>query len=91
MASPHAAGVAALIVVAARQAGQGKRRPDASPDKVESFLKKTVDQDPVPGGQPSTEYPNEGRDPAFTAFCEGNTNKNGFYGRGIVSAISAVS
>ena len=43
---------------------------------------------PVP---PLVDYTPVGRPAEFNALCVGNTNKNGFYGRGIVSALGAVS
>ena len=36
-------------------------------------------------------YVNEGRGPEFDATCEGKPRKNGFYGRGMVNALNAVT
>ena len=40
---------------------------------------------------PLVDYTIVGRTPDFNALCVGDTNKNGFYGRGIVNALGAVS
>jgi lantibiotic leader peptide-processing serine protease len=90
MASPHAAGVAALVVSAHGKRDKANGGLTLDPDKVESFMKRTATKTACPAVNP-TEYLNEGRDASFTAFCAGDTNKNGFYGRGIVNALGAVS
>jgi subtilisin family serine protease len=90
MASPHAAGVAALVVSAHGKKDRANGGLTLDPDKVESFMKRTATKTACPAVNP-TEYLNEGRDASFTAFCAGDINKNGFYGRGIVNALGAVS
>jgi len=89
MASPHATGVAALIVSA-----HGKR--DAvhggltmSPGAVERVLTRTAKQTPCPF-PPIVTYPDRAPDLTYTATCEGTLARNGFYGRGIVNALTAV-
>jgi subtilisin family serine protease len=87
MASPHATGVAALIVSA-----HGKRDPvhgglTMSPGAVERVLTRTARQTPCPF-PPIATYPD--RDPTWNAACEGTLARNGFYGRGIVNALTAV-
>ena len=90
MASPHAVGVAALIV-----SRFGKHDPShpgvrLEPWKVESLLLRSAAEHacPVP---PLFTYTNEGRPAEFNALCEGDLNFNGFYGYGIVDAFAAVT
>ena len=89
MASPHAAGVAALVVSAhgTRDAAHGGLTLD--PGTVEKVMRKTAIDTPCPT-PPLVDYLDEGRDPSFTALCEGPAWKNGFYGHGIVNALGAV-
>jgi subtilisin family serine protease len=90
MASPHAAGVAALVVSAHGRKDRANGGLTLNPDKVEDIMRATATKTPCPV-PPLVDYLNEGRDASFTALCQGTTNKNGFYGRGIVSAVGAVS
>jgi subtilisin family serine protease len=91
MASPHAAGVAALIV-----SRFGHRDPDhrgtltLDPDRVESVLLRTAAEHACPN-PPLQSYANEGRPPAYDALCTGTPRFNGFYGFGIVDAYAAVT
>ncbi|RLP92804.1 S8 family serine peptidase [Micromonospora sp. CV4] len=88
MASPHAAGVAALIV---SRYGKAERRGGfgMSPDLVEQHLYRTAAEHACP--QPRLQqYRNEGRDETYDAYCAGGVNFNGFYGYGIVDAYAAV-
>jgi subtilisin family serine protease len=87
MASPHAVGVAALIV-----AQYGRRDPvnggvRADPDLVEQVLKRTATDTPCPAQNP---FVYAGFPEAYTALCEGTPTNNGFYGEGIVDALAAV-
>jgi lantibiotic leader peptide-processing serine protease len=88
MASPHAVGVAALIVA---QYGHRDWRHGGltlRPDRVERILKRTATDTACP--VPATfVYP--GRPPEETATCEGKPQFNGFYGDGIVDALAVVS
>ncbi|SDY10319.1 Subtilase family protein [Micromonospora pattaloongensis] len=90
MASPHAAGVAALIV--SRFGGPDFRRGGLtmSPDLVEHQLLRTAAERACPEPRLQT-YTNEGRSAEFNAYCEGDENFNGFYGYGIVDAYAAVT
>jgi subtilisin family serine protease len=88
MASPHAAGVAALIVSA-----HGKRDPQhggltLGPGAVQRILTNTAKQTPCPS-PPNFAYPDD-RDPSFDGVCEGTLARNGIYGRGVVNALTAV-
>jgi subtilisin family serine protease len=93
MASPHAAGVAALIV---SEYGRRDRRAGGvklNPRITERILRRTATDTPCPeprlydygviSGDPAT-------DDAFDAYCEGPPSDNGFYGDGIVNAAAAV-
>jgi subtilisin family serine protease len=87
MASPHAAGVAALIV-----AKHGQHNPSGitmDPDAVEDVLTETARDHPCPEPRLHS-YADKGRGPAFNALCEGDAEFNGFYGHGIVDALAAV-
>ncbi len=88
MASPHAAGVAALVVAA-----HGHRDKDGgltlNPDATERILEATAEDTPCPT-PPLQTYTSEGRDASFNALCEGTIERNGFYGFGVVDALAAV-
>lgn len=88
MASPHAAGVAALIVSEYGRGGRGGITMD--PDVVQRVIEGTAAQIacPVPA---TVDYLDEGRDDLFTATCEGSPSFNGFYGHGAVDAWAAVT
>jgi lantibiotic leader peptide-processing serine protease len=77
MASPHAAGVAALAISA-----HGKMPPGA----VQALINRTADPMPCP---PNPFDP--GGTGAWLATCVGGNGYNGFYGHGQVNALSAVS
>jgi subtilase family serine protease len=88
MASPHAAGVAALIV--SRYGSADGSGASMSPGQVEAFLEGTSDAQACPTTLPA------GYD-AFVSFnngapqvCEGGPTYNGWYGRGQVDALNAV-
>jgi subtilisin family serine protease len=83
MAAPHAVGVAALAI-----AQYGRRDPrngglTLDPARVEQLLLGTAVDTPCPAQNPFV-YPN--LPAAYTAFCEGTPQRNGFYGEGVVSA-----
>jgi subtilisin family serine protease len=88
MASPHAAGVAALIVSAYGRYSGGE--VTMNPDDVQRVLERTAFQHPCPSPR-TVDYTNEGRDESFTATCEGDRAFNGFYGHGSVDAWAAVT
>jgi subtilisin family serine protease len=77
MASPHAAGVAALIM------SQFGKMP---PGTVGAMLGQTADPLPCP-----TNPFNPGPPYAFEAICVGGAGNNGFFGQGEVNALSAVN
>ncbi|MDI3423420.1 S8 family peptidase [Streptomyces luteolus] len=76
MASPHAAGVAALLK---------STHPKAGPAQLQRLLKVQADNP----GCPTEPYDPDG-DGTVDAECEGGKNLNGFYGFGIVDALDAV-
>jgi lantibiotic leader peptide-processing serine protease len=88
MASPHAAGVAALVVSANGHRDKGDRGLTLNPDATERILKATAEDSPCPT-PPLQTYTSEGRDPSFNALCAGTLERNGFYGFGIVDALAA--
>ncbi len=88
MASPHVAGVAALIIDAL-----GSRRGGGvslNPDTVRSVLLRSATDHACPVGGVEI-YTDEGRPPEFNAACNGTTANNGLYGEGILNATAAVS
>ena len=88
MASPHATGVAALIVSQYGKKSHGDF--GMNPDKVGRILMDTAQARACPN-PPLQTYTNEGRPAEFNALCEGTRNFNGFYGHGIVDAYAAVT
>jgi len=87
MASPHAVGVAALIVSEFGHKHHGSFGLD--PRDTRRILQRTATETPCPEPRLHS-YADKLRDPSFDALCEGTTNHNGFYGHGIVDALSAV-
>ena len=89
MATPNAAGVAALII---SQFGDfspnNQNKPHMSPTQVESILQITANNQPCPEPKTVTQGPGF----VFqTATCQGNTGYNNFFGKGIVDALKAVT
>jgi subtilisin family serine protease len=99
MASPHAAGVAALIV--SKYGGlnnpkNGKMRPGA----VAAKLKQTADPQPCPTSLPlqgapgssraNTPYSNTRRPSGDLQECQGGEGYNSWYGNGQINALRAV-
>jgi subtilisin family serine protease len=89
MASPHAAGVAALAV-----SRYGHRDPfrggrTLAPDLTARIVARAATATPCPN-PPLQSYADEGRDPSFDTLCEGTTRFNGFYGSGIIDAARVV-
>lgn len=89
MASPHAAGVAALAIQRhGDRTGGGGRSLD--PATVREILEDSATNHACPPGGVE-DYTDEGRDPSWNATCVGTLDENGFYGEGIVSATGAVA
>ncbi|MEU6039781.1 S8 family serine peptidase [Actinomadura sp. NPDC047616] len=97
MASPHAAGVAALIVSKYGKRDRAHGGLTMAPDAVRSVLTGTATKTACPAGgsYTYTRYVKQA-DGSFqkvvaTHTCEGTKSRNGFYGYGIVDAQSAVT
>jgi subtilisin family serine protease len=88
MASPHAAGVAALIVSRYGHLDRPGRGFTLSPRRTERILKATAEDTPCPS-PPGLVYPDPDLE-GLTNTCEGTLERNGFYGFGVVDAMSAV-
>jgi subtilisin family serine protease len=88
MATPHATGVAALIISQYGKKSHGDFGMD--PDKVQRVLEGTAAKIACPVPR-TVDYLKEGRDATFTATCEGDPSFNGFYGHGAVDAFAAVT
>jgi subtilisin family serine protease len=91
MASPHAAGVAALIV-----SEYGERRGGGitlHPLFTQAYLEASATDTACMSNQPdgTFSYAHVNRPPSFTSFCEGTPEFNGWYGHGIVDALGAVT
>jgi subtilisin family serine protease len=87
MASPHVAGVAALVVEEkGHKAGHGYA---LHPAAVARVLAKSAEDHACPAGGVEI-YTDEGRPEEWNAVCEGTTEYNGLYGEGIVDAEEAV-
>ena len=89
MASPHAAGVAALIVSKHGTADAAHGGLTLSPATVESILEDTATAHACPSPR-LVDYTIVGRPASWNAFCGGGTGLNDFYGHGIVNALAAV-
>jgi subtilisin family serine protease len=89
MASPHAAGVAALIVSRYGTTDTTRGGLTMAPASVESLLADTASKHACPSPR-LVDYTIVGRPPSFNAFCGGGTGFNDFYGHGIVNALAAV-
>jgi subtilisin family serine protease len=81
MASPHVAGVAALIV---SQYGR------MSPSRVTAILDSTADAQPCPSRLPAGYDTFLGLDDLKVQVCEGTPTSNSWYGHGQANALSAI-
>jgi subtilisin family serine protease len=83
MASPHATGVAALIISKYGHMASGK---------VKGYLNQTADPQPCPASLPTGyESVGVGVDSGIFYPCVGGTGHNSWYGSGQVNALTAVS
>ena len=90
MASPHATGVAALIV-----SQYGHRSGTAislHPTFTQAYLEASATDTPCMSNRPdgTFSYAHVNRPPSYTSYCEGTPVFNGWYGHGIVDALRAV-
>lgn len=87
MASPHAVGVAALIV---SEFGEGAGEAlTLDPEQTEGIMRSTAVNRACPEPRLFS-YAASGLGPEFDAFCAGGPGFNGFYGDGVVNALRAV-
>ncbi len=89
MASPHAAGVAALAVGAHGHRDRRGHRDSGltlNPWRTEQVLTRTATETACPA--PVYDYPD--LPDSFTSNCDGTKRFNGWYGHGIVDALGAV-
>ena len=97
MASPRAAGVAALIVSRYGKPDRHRGGLTLSPDTVERILKTTATDTACPKGGTYTytrrvpQADGSVNTVVTTHTCEGGKSRNGFYGEGIVDAVAAVN
>jgi subtilisin family serine protease len=90
MASPHAAGVAALAISAhGHKDATSARGYTWAPDSVAALMATTATDHACPAGGVQS-YTQVGRSAEFTATCVGTPDYNGFYGAGIVNALGVV-
>jgi subtilisin family serine protease len=91
MASPHAVGVAALIVSQRGSSQDGGFGLD--PEVTETVLRSTATPHacPEPRAFTYTRHLPTGETVTATHVCEGPVENNGFYGNGIVNALRAVT
>jgi subtilisin family serine protease len=84
MASPHAAGVAALIV---------SMYGHMQPGKVKAYIDQTADPQPCPVFLPPTyaDFFGVGIDSGLFFPCQGGTGHNSWYGNGQVDALNAIT
>jgi subtilisin family serine protease len=89
MASPHVAGVVALIIQA-HGTPDGAGGFDLAPDAVYDILTRTASNTACP--DPALlDYTQEGRPASWNATCTGTPDVNSNYGEGIVNAAAAVA
>lgn len=90
MASPHAAGVAALIV--GKYGKHDLSGKTLAPAKVEKILRSTATKKacPKPADYTYVRHLPDGSTVTSTHTCEGGKAPNGFYGSGIIDAKAAI-
>jgi subtilisin family serine protease len=88
MASPHVAGLAALVI----QTFGKHHGHDYSmdPDDVAAIIESSATDHACPAGGVEI-YTEEGRPADWNAACNGTTADNGLYGEGIVNAVTATN
>ena len=91
MASPHVAGVAALII--SEFGNLSSPNGKMSPGAVEAYIRQTADPQPCPSAAEqaalSTSFPS--LDTGGPQICQGGTGHNSWYGDGQANALNAVT
>ena len=90
MAAPQVVGVAALIVAQYGSMDPANPGLTLDPDRVQRIMARTATDHACPDQNPFV-YDDPALGPEFNAECHGGTGDNGFYGKGIVDALGAVS
>ncbi len=92
MASPHAAGVAALVVSKYGTPDAARGGLTLPPYRTEGLLLGSAVDHACPAGgvQDYRRVRSDGSVVTSSATCEGTADRNGFYGQGIVNALRAV-
>jgi subtilisin family serine protease len=85
MASPHAVGVAALVVAEYGTRDKRHRGLTLDPAETEAIMREQATDTPCPAQNPYV-YPPPLNPAVYTARCDGTPDRNGFYGDGIVNA-----
>jgi subtilisin family serine protease len=89
MASPHVAGVAALII--SQFGNLGSPNGKMSPGRVAAYIDQTADPQPCPSVLPAGYLNFVGVDDGQVQTCQGGFGYNSWYGNGQVNALSAVT
>src|SRR5438270_570480 len=88
MASPHVAGVAALVI---SRFGKANGNKTMNPGQVNAYLNQTADPQPCPATLPPGYLLFTGVNSGATQTCQGGTGSNSWYGNGQVDALNAVT
>jgi lantibiotic leader peptide-processing serine protease len=89
MASPHVAGVAALVISRFGTLA-GPNDATMSPGKVSARIQQTADAQPCPDTLPDGYLTHLGTDDEQVQTCTGGRGQNSWYGSGQVNALSAI-
>jgi subtilisin family serine protease len=89
MASPHVAGVAALIV--SRYGDSGGKNGKMRPGTVAAYLQQTADPQACPTTLPAGYLTFTGVNSGAVQQCQGGPGNNSWYGKGQVDAFNAVT
>ena len=89
MASPHVAGVAALII--SQFGNLGSPNGKMSPGRVAAYIGQTADPQPCPSILPAGYLSFTGVDDGQVQTCQGGLGYNSWYGNGQVNALGAVT
>ena len=89
MASPHAVGVAALII--SKNGDRSHGGVTLNPLLTQAYLEGTATDTPCMTPNPFSYEAYRPGEPDYDTFCEGTPVYNGVYGHGIVDALAAVT